>query len=76
MIDKSLLPYLYYFWQVAKCGSFTRAAHRLNVGQSAVSYQVKLLEEKMMNHAQNLEFEEAATTRDKIAKLREKQLAT
>ncbi len=47
MIDKSLLPYLYYFWQVAKCGSFTRAAHRLNVGQSAVSYQVKLLEERL-----------------------------
>ena len=41
-----------------------------------IDNQVKLLEEKMMNHAQNLEFEEAATTRDKIAKLREKQLAT
>lgn len=41
-----------------------------------IDEQVKQLEEKMMNHAQNLEFEEAAATRDKIAKLREKQLAT
>jgi DNA-binding transcriptional LysR family regulator len=47
MIDKALLPYLHCFWQVAKWGSFTRAAESLNVGQSAVSYQVKLLEERL-----------------------------
>ncbi len=47
MIDKALLPYLHCFWQVAKWGSFTRAAESLNVGQSAVSYQVKLLEERV-----------------------------
>ncbi len=41
-----------------------------------IDEKVKELEEKMMTHAQNLEFEEAAATRDQIAKLRLQQLAT
>jgi Excinuclease ABC subunit B len=38
--------------------------------------QVKVLEKKMLDHAQNLEFEQAAAVRDEIAKLRQAQLAT
>ncbi|XQW83623.1 excinuclease ABC subunit UvrB [Thalassotalea piscium] len=38
--------------------------------------KVKELEKIMMDHAQNLEFEEAAATRDKITKLRQQQLTT
>ncbi|MDZ4746156.1 MAG: LysR family transcriptional regulator [bacterium] len=37
--------HLYYFWNVAKEGSFTRAAEKLLVAQSAVSLQVSQLEE-------------------------------
>ncbi|GHE83806.1 excinuclease ABC subunit UvrB [Thalassotalea profundi] len=38
--------------------------------------KVKELEKIMMDHAQNLEFEQAAATRDKITKLRQQQLVT
>lgn len=38
--------------------------------------KVKELEKIMMDHAQNLEFEQAAATRDKITKLRQQQLST
>ena len=41
-----------------------------------IDEKVKQLEQKMMDHAQNLEFEQAAATRDKIAQLRQQQLAT
>ncbi len=41
-----------------------------------IDKKVKELEEKMYQHAQNLEFEQAAATRDEVAKLREQQLAT
>lgn len=37
--------HLYYFWNVANEGSFTRAAEKLHVAQSAVSLQVSQLEE-------------------------------
>ncbi len=37
--------HLYYFWTVAREGSFTKAAHKLFVAQSAVSLQVAHLEE-------------------------------
>jgi DNA-binding transcriptional LysR family regulator len=43
----NLLPHLHYFWLVAKSGSFTQAAEQLEVSQSAVSYQIKKLEEKL-----------------------------
>lgn len=36
--------HLYYFWNVATEGSFTRAAEKLHVAQSAVSLQVSQLE--------------------------------
>lgn len=38
--------------------------------------EIKRLEEKMYQHARNLEFEEAANTRDILGKLREKSLAS
>jgi len=41
-----------------------------------IDEKVKQLENAMYQHAQNLEFEQAAAVRDEIAKLREQQLAT
>ena len=41
---------------------------------SEIDQKVKDLEGKMLDHAQNLEFEQAAALRDEIAKLRELQL--
>jgi excinuclease ABC subunit B len=38
--------------------------------------EIKRLEDKMYQHARNLEFEEAANTRDLLGKLREKSLAS
>ncbi|NIB41564.1 LysR family transcriptional regulator [Pseudomaricurvus alkylphenolicus] len=45
--NKALLSYLHCFWQVACHQSFTRAAQSLHISQSAVSYQVKLLEQQL-----------------------------
>lgn len=39
--------HLHYFWAVAKEGNLTRAAARLHVSQSALSTQIKQLEEKL-----------------------------
>ena len=39
--------HLHYFWAVAKEGNLTRAASALNVSQSALSTQIKLLEEQL-----------------------------
>ena len=41
------LKHLRYFWAVAKEGNLTRAAARLHVSQSAVSIQIKNLEEDL-----------------------------
>ena len=41
------LNHFYYFYEVARCGSFTRAARELLVSQSAISVQIKSLEEEM-----------------------------
>jgi excinuclease ABC subunit B len=50
----------------------------VNASQSIenISKEIKRLEEKMYQHARNLEFEEAAQTRDILGKLREKSLAS
>jgi excinuclease ABC subunit B len=37
--------------------------------------EIKRLEDKMYQHARNLEFEEAANTRDLLSKLRKNSLA-
>jgi len=57
----------------------------LNVAEQATDYKIlsikdidekiKQLESEMLNHAQNLEFEQAANLRDEVAKLREQQLS-
>ena len=39
--------HLHYFWAVAKEGNLTRAAARLHVSQSALSTQIKQLEEQL-----------------------------
>jgi len=39
--------HLYYFWQVAKSGNLTKTAKVLHVAQSALSSQIKQLEESM-----------------------------
>jgi excinuclease ABC subunit B len=41
-----------------------------------IAKEIKRLEDKMYHHARNLEFEEAAQTRDLLGKLREKSLAS
>ena len=54
------------------------AAYNLNAGQPIenIAKEIKRLEEKMYQHARNLEFEEAAQTRDQLSQLREKSLAS
>ena len=44
---KAILPQLHYFALVSRYRSFTRAAQRLNISQSAVSYQIKKLEDTL-----------------------------
>jgi LysR family transcriptional activator of nhaA len=41
--------HLYYFWCVAKEGNLTRVAQKLHVAQSAISIQIKKLEERLEN---------------------------
>jgi DNA-binding transcriptional LysR family regulator len=44
---RHILPQLHYFWVVAQTRSFTLSAAQLNISQSAVSYQIKKLEEQL-----------------------------
>ena len=39
--------HLYYFWQVATNGNLTQVAHKLHVSQSALSNQIRQLEDSM-----------------------------
>lgn len=39
--------HLYYFWQVAKLGHMTQAAQRVHTSQSALSAQIRMLEERL-----------------------------
>lgn len=39
--------HLYYFWQVAKEGNLTRTSKKLYIAQSAISIQIKKLEERL-----------------------------
>ena len=54
------------------------ASYSANAEQSYenMAKEIKRLEDKMYQHARNLEFEEAANTRDILGKLREKSLAS
>ena len=54
------------------------ASYAVNAEQSYenMAKEIKRLEDKMYQHARNLEFEEAANTRDMLGKLREKSLAS
>jgi excinuclease ABC subunit B len=54
------------------------ASYSANAEQSYenMAKEIKRLEDKMYQHARNLEFEEAASTRDLLGKLREKSLAS
>ena len=42
--------HLFYFWRVARLGHLTRAAEELNTSQSAVSAQIRQLEERLGEH--------------------------
>ncbi len=55
-----------------------QAAYEVVGAQSVenIAKEIKRLEDKMYQHARNLEFEEAAKTRDILGKLRERSLAS
>lgn len=53
-----------------------QAAEYQNMSPQALAKQIKKLEEQMLKHAKNLEFEEAAKTRDEIRHLHEVAFAS
>lgn len=48
-LDQLNFNHLFYFWRVAKLGHQTRAAEELHTSQSAVSAQIRQLEERIGN---------------------------
>lgn len=46
-LDQLNFHHLFYFWRVAKLGHLTRAAEELHTAQSAVSSQIRQLEERL-----------------------------
>lgn len=46
-LDQLNFHHLFYFWRVAKMGHLTRAAQALHVSQSALSAQIRQLEERL-----------------------------
>ena len=51
-----------------------KADYAVNLTPEAMAKEIRALEEKMMEHARNLEFEEAARLRDQISRLRDRVL--
>ena len=49
----------------------TAGAEVLSLSEKALSREIKLLEKQMLEHARNLEFEQAAQVRDRLARLKE-----
>jgi len=49
-LDQLNFHHLLYFWRVAKLGHLTRAAEELHTSQSAVSAQIRQLEDRMGEH--------------------------
>jgi LysR family transcriptional regulator, transcriptional activator of nhaA len=46
-LDQLNFRHLLYFWRVARCGHLTRAAEALNTSQSALSAQIRQLEDRV-----------------------------
>jgi excinuclease ABC subunit B len=46
-------------------------AEVLSLSEKALSREIKQLEKQMLEHARNLEFEQAAQVRDRLARLKE-----
>ena len=46
-LDQFNFHHLFYFWRVAKIGHLTRAAQEMHVSQSALSAQIRQLEERL-----------------------------
>ena len=46
-LDQLNFNHLFYFWRVAKLGHLTQAAQELHTSQSAVSTQIRQLEERL-----------------------------
>ncbi|MFX8055475.1 LysR family transcriptional regulator, partial [Acinetobacter baumannii] len=46
-LDQLNFHHLFYFWRVAKLGHLTRAAEELHTSQSAVSAQIRQLEQRI-----------------------------
>ena len=46
-LDQLNFNHLLYFWRVAKLGHLTQAAQELHTSQSAVSTQIRQLEERL-----------------------------
>ena len=49
-------------------------AYAEELSEKDLAKEIKRLEKQMMEHAKNLEFEQAARTRDQLAALRERVL--
>ncbi|WP_252179677.1 excinuclease ABC subunit UvrB [Endozoicomonas sp. 4G] len=51
-----------------------KAEYHHELSAQELAKEIKMLEDKMMEHARNLEFEEAAAVRDQVARLRDRVL--
>jgi excinuclease ABC subunit B len=53
-------------------GASGQGAEVLSLSEKALGREIKLLEKQMLEHARNLEFEQAAQARDRLARLKER----